>query len=312
MPVALALWLDRRLQLTIPNTPLPIFVRYVSLATENLKERPHWIFVGAMTILCPCVVTVSFYVAAIGRDVEPGDISWIDGIESRGMLAGFVGPILAAFPMGTALGTLIHVGACVAFLMASLGWSGNVLYVAYLWSSFDPTWDVVQSVFGILGWVAVGLIGASFFFAMKGTQLLALHQSSPEQHRMSSKQIMFYRLAETGLAMGEISQALIIGGSLLACTVVLADLSEKQMEESDAGIYGGIAAAYAFAVAVSFNATNSFFINRCQSRSTTNDDGDEREIGEGSEKSSQNGYEEDCREPKELDSNEVTIRTNAS
>ena len=58
-------------------------------------------------------------------------------------------------------------------------------------------------------------------------------------------------------------------------TKVLADLTEEQMKESDAGLYRGVVTAYAFGVVMFFWATNGFFIKWCQTHDvgTSNDDG---------------------------------------
>lgn len=279
------LCVDRRIQVADPGTARPIYFRYVSLATQSLHEWPHWMFVIVMTVAAPCIVAVGHWMAAIGRDVEPqGDKSYLDQIETQGLITGLVGPILAASPMGNSLGTLVHIAAAVAFLVAGMGWASDVLYVKHLWLLFardeDSTWQTPMSrTVTTLSYIGIGFIAVSFYYAMVGTQLLAKYQYNSERNPLTPAQIMRYRIAEAGLAVGEICQALVIGASLLACIPVLADLTKEQMKESDAGLYGGIVAAYAVGVVIFFWATNSFFIKKCQTYSYDDDDGDDGDDG---------------------------------
>jgi len=174
-----ALYVDRQIQVNDQATARPIFVPYVSLATQALREWPHWMFVGAMTVFCPCIVAVSRWMAAVGRDVETDDESLPSQVEILGLITGLVGPILAASPMGNSIGTVVHIASAVVFLMNSTSWSNRVLHVKHLWiGEDDSTWPttMARTVF-ILAYLGVGCIALSFYFAMIATAKLDEYES---------------------------------------------------------------------------------------------------------------------------------------
>lgn len=168
--------------------------------------------------------------------------------------------------------------AAVVFLVFGLRWANQILYIKHLWIGEDDSmWPTTIARFvTILNYTGIGCIALSFFYAMVGTRKLDLYKFNSERNPLASAQILRYRVAEAGLAVGEICQAVCVGTSLLACSEVLADLTKEQMRESDAGLYGGIAAAYAVGVALFFYATNGFFIKWCQTYNfdmTSDEDG---------------------------------------
>lgn len=250
-----ALYVDRLDLLDDAKAPRPIYVRYTSQATFDLRKRPHWIFLSSVIVFATCLLVTAQWqkeyllqLEAPANLVDTSDeavrqkfldrnAGLADEVEFFAIGCAAGGFLVALVPMGTSLGTLLH--AVTASLFASFG--ANYSFKVRDVADQAGKEGLTSTRFAVCMLVLVGcaFIFPSLWPAIVSTGRLQEHsravqqqpavaRESQEQQQpqdddtskiLSRSQLTWARLAESVLACGQICIAITMGICLLTGVV---------------------------------------------------------------------------------------------
>ena len=117
----LALWVDRQDVLATSQQEY-VLIRYVSQATFDLRKRPHWIFLCTTALVAPFLTVTAAWQSQLAlqliMDSNNNSDSLARDLKLFANLAAASFVLVAASPMGNAIGTIFHTvfaGCVVAF-----------------------------------------------------------------------------------------------------------------------------------------------------------------------------------------------------
>ena len=274
-----------------PTEPRPIWVRYTSQATYNLKARSHWIFLSAICIFAPCLmVTAQWQASSLSDDDDDGDRA----IVFHATLCALGGFLVALLPMGNALGTGIHMVTATCFAAFGINYAFQAWDLAVQLDK--DTLASVRLILGLIGSVGAGLAIFSIYPATSGTEALEKHKQLVQTHHgaaqqddsagnlvvladmpgfLTERQRTRARLGETALAVGQISIAITMAVTLLTGT---AEAIEVQDTSDAVWIVGLVSSLGMTTLAAGFYVTKNWWYNTCQAKNNHDeDDGEEEE-----------------------------------
>ena len=187
---ALALYVDR-LDVIREGGPFPALIRYTSLATYNLKKRPHWIFVGTCIIFSPSLILTSMWQAQFienwdNNSSSNSDLS--DRIRLFGILTAIGGYLVAILPMGTALGCFIHMITSCMFCALGLNYSFTTATLAQ--EQDRDTLAFIRVIFGSIAVVGAAVIVFTTPIGIQASYRLEIHKELAQSQSLNSKEAL--------------------------------------------------------------------------------------------------------------------------
>jgi len=280
--------------------PRPIMARHTSQATYDLHKRPHWIFVGTMVVFVPCLLVTARWqnelLAQLDDAKDHEDLQ--NQILLQSALCCVGGFLVAASPMGNILGTILH--SLFAAMFATFGtmYSFQCYWVADVIGLDELA--TARLALGAIGFLGAFVTIFSIYPGVAATEALQKHQlailkkenltnDSNEQETMSSpegeaventdhpsqeeeaakenykvltdRELMWARLGESSLAIGQISIAISIGSVLLSAS---AEVTKVESSPDEAWQSALLALAIMAGLGTFFFLGNEWFYNTCQ------------------------------------------------
>jgi len=254
----LALYVDRQDVLQSASAPRPVWIRYTSQATFDLRRRPHWIFMLGNIIFGPCMMVSAVWQAAL---IEEGsEDEYIAGdLRLWGMLAGACAIAVAGFPNGNTLGRVVHLLTAGGLAVAGLNYSVRAAELAAVRG---------DSGLQLTRWIlfAVGVAGAPLMIGtiyLAGTATDKLEQHERGETILTPDRIRKERRWEMLLAIGQLLCG--IGIALVLMTAVF-DVVHLEEGGQDAVVPGVASALGGVAVLVVCYFLNDKFYDMCQKK----------------------------------------------
>lgn len=263
-----------------PKTPRPILIRYTSLATFDLKKRPHWIFVAACTVFAPCLIVTGIWQSQLA-ETETTNESLPDSLRLFATLCSVAAFLVAILPMGNAVGTVVHIATAAVFASMGINYAFRTRdLAAEMGREGLELFRLIVCMIGMLG--GVGVVGF-MYPAIQATENLKKHEQAladgepangtslevseetpaPESKLMEPKQIRNARIFEAILAISQLGIAIAMSLALLSAAAEVGDV--ERSDEDKAALIDGLAVGVgALFLAGVFYYFNNFFYNMCQ------------------------------------------------
>jgi len=255
-----ALYVDRH-DCLHSSAPRPVWIRYTSQATYDLRRRPHWIFLLGNLIFCPCIMVTAVWQAAL---VEEGSIGeeyeYIgDDLRMWGMLAASCAVAVAGFPNGNPLGHVVHLLTAGGLGVAGMNYSVRAAELAA--ARGDPGLELARWI--LFGVSAAGAPIMVFTIYLAGSATDKLEQHERGETILTPDQIRKERRWELLLAIGQLMCGL--GIALVLMTAVF-DVVHLEEGGQDALVPGVASALGGMAVLVVCCYLNDKFYDMCQKK----------------------------------------------
>jgi hypothetical protein len=252
-----------RLEVIAEGGPSPVWQRYTSLATADLRKKPHWIFLASATVFAVCLIVTTMWQAQLAAAENDDDPSLANRLRWFGITSALGAYLVALLPVGNAVGTVVHLFTAAIFV--SMGFN----YVFITWQFADDRGDralaTIRLAFMLLGLVGVVCIFFLTYPAVVGTSKLQAHTNAvkhnTEEGRLQEKEIFVARLFEFLLALAQDSLAISIGVVLITGAVEVTDIDQSSAEATVAGV---VAFAGMLLLNGIFYYTNSQWFQMCQ------------------------------------------------
>lgn len=277
-----ALYVDRLDLLSLDATPKPVLIRYTSQATYALDKRPHWIFLVSTVVFAPLLMVTAVWQAALAEEFfydNPEKSQQLqDDLRLFAFLCGPLGVLLAAWPMGNILGTVVHILLAAGFAVTGFNYSFRTIELANERGDGGlATARLVLTTMGLVG--AAGMI-VGLYPAVTATEKLQKHEQGTEH--LDTAQIRTERIKETVLAVGQVMAGFMVGTVLLTAVTEVGDLDSSSSNLDDnAWIVGVATLAGGAAVAIVARLCNSFAYNTCQAKQYDDGSDKENEVARG-------------------------------
>lgn len=247
------LLVDRYVVLQNPKAPRPVFLRYTSQATYDLKKAPHWVFLLCTVLFAPFLtVTASWQksladqaVSTVGND-----------IQLFAYLCAACGVGVAASPMGNTLGTVLHMVLAGGFAAFGINYCVRVQTLAS--DRGDTVLATIRNVSWIVAAVGAAIMMFGVYPAGVSTERLKRHEDGQEE--MSPLEIVAARRNELVLAVGQVSVGIMIGITLITAASEVGDVEN----DNDALVIGLVSAAVALLVFGAAYILNESLYSLCQ------------------------------------------------
>lgn len=273
-----ALFVDRAILLKNPKAPRPIFLRYTSQATYDLKQAPHWVFLTSTVIFAPFLLVTAAWQKVVADQIGSSVGS---DIQFFAILCGASGLGVAASPMGNLAGTIVHTIFAGGF--AAFGINYCVRSSTLASDLGDDAVATLRTVCWIVSAVGSSVMIFGFYPAGVGTDRLQKHEDGIEE--MTSSAILVARISEFILAIGQVSVGIMIGVCVITAVTEVDQVTTGS--DSDALILGLVSAAVGCAIFAAACVLNDRFYLICQTKHDSDDaeeavvQGVEENMGEG-------------------------------
>lgn len=262
------LFVDRGVVLKNPQAPRPVFLRYTSQATYDLKQTPHWVFLTCTVIFAPLLMVTAAWQKVVADQIESSVGS---DIQFFAILCGACGVGVAASPMGNLAGTIVHMTLAGGFAAFGINYCIRTSTLAS--DRGDDAVATVRTVCWIVSAIGAVVMVFGVYPAGIGTERLKKHEKGIEE--MTSSEILIARVSEFILAIGQMSVGFMIGLCVITAVAEVDDVETG--EDSDALILGLISAAVGCAIFVAAYVLNERFYLWCQTKRDDDDDDIEEE-----------------------------------
>jgi len=285
-----ALYVDRLDLLSLEETPKPVLIRYTSQATYALDKRPHWIFLASAVVFAPLLMVTAVWQAALAEeffDDNPEKSQQLqDDLRLFAFLCGPLCVLLAAWPMGNILGTVVHTLLAAGFAVTGFNYSFRTKELAN--ERGDDGLATARLALTIMGLVGAASTIIGLYPAVTATIKLQEHEEGTKH--LDTAQIRTERIKETFVAVGQVVSGFMVGSVLLTAAAEVGDVDSSISNVDDnVWIVGVATLAGGTAVAVVARLCNSFAYNLCQAKQ--HDDGDDDDGGDDKEAASGEGKE---------------------
>lgn len=181
-----ALYVDHRNLVADRHAARPIWIRYTSLATMDLHEQPHWIFLVSVCIFSVCLVTTGMWQAQLFQDDnKQRDVRLFSQITAG------CGLVTAASPMGTVTGTVVHTLAAAGFSIFGFQWSHRVWELAGTDYRNQVGLETVRLIFITIGSAGSLLMIGMIYLGVTATARIGEHeQALQDLERLKETQIV--------------------------------------------------------------------------------------------------------------------------
>lgn len=255
------LLVDRRVLLQNPGAPRPVYLRYTSQATYDLKQPPHWVFLTCTVLFAPFLtVTASWQrTIAISNEQDESSSSIADDIQLFAYLCAVCGVGVAASPMGNLAGSIAHMILAGGFAAFGINYCVRVQTLAS--DRGDSAIATIRNICWILAAVGGFIMIFGVYPAGVGTEKLARHERGEEE--LSRSEIVAARRNELILAIGQVSVGIMIGIVVITAAVEVGDVADEE-NSNDALVIGLVSAAIGLVVFGVAYMLNETLYNLCQ------------------------------------------------